>query len=461
MERFKENTVTISEDGMTAWLYLVPPTESEEYDPEELSLLLQEHEILFGVNHSNLVGMCRKKIYHRSVKIAEGRRAEMGEEGYYEFYFEQDIDRKHPKIREDGSTDYSSMSILNNVNEGDHLATYHPAKQGRNGKTVTGEIVEGTFAKDLAALICNGCSNEKDENEYYALVSGKVEYDFGKLSVLKVHTVGGDVDSLTGKVEFFGDVVICGNVSAGSVIRAGKSLTIEGTVEGASIYAGGDIILKRGVQGGNKGKIVTRGNLMAEFIEHCEVQAAGNINSNVILNSEIEAEGQVILTGRKGCILGGHTHATHGISATDIGNAVELPTSVHVGVQAEVYEHRLAVNRQMAEITEKVNGMVDEIVGLMRLRNAGKLSPDQHHHLVDLLEAKNEIQSYINAMKADLQETDEAIMACAGSKIRVEGSVYGGVSLGIDNSRILISQKVNYTEFRNESGMIETEVIVI
>ena len=66
-------------------------------------------------------------------------------------------------------------------------------------------------------------------------------------------------------VDFNGDIVIHGNVEAGVVINAGKSLTVDGVVESASITAGGMVCLKRGMQGGGKGSITAGGDIFTEF----------------------------------------------------------------------------------------------------------------------------------------------------------------------------------------------------
>ena len=65
-----------------------------------------------------------------SVKGAPGR------EGYFEFFF--DTEKPKPKINKDGTVDYRSMSLVQNVTEGSLLAVYHPAVQGTSGRDVTG-----------------------------------------------------------------------------------------------------------------------------------------------------------------------------------------------------------------------------------------------------------------------------------------------------------------------------------
>lgn len=88
----------------------------------------------------------------------------------------------------------------------------------------------------------------------------------GKIDIQALHEINGDVTLITGKVEFFGDVVITGGVESGVIIRAGRNIEIKGNVEAVSLFAGGDIILGRGIQGAQRAKIIARGIFMRIFL---------------------------------------------------------------------------------------------------------------------------------------------------------------------------------------------------
>lgn len=244
--------VRITDDKTEAWLYLCAPEEGAGYDKTEIIQYLQKNKVVAGINESNVAAMCKKKIYEREVKIAVSETGEEGCAGHYEFFFE--TGKRKPAIRKDGSVDYRSMSLIQNAEVGDLLARYYPAVQGTPGRDVTGGSQKGVVYKELRPLAGKGISNEKNPNEYYAVKAGKIEYDGdNKLSIVEVHEIQGDCDLASNSViDFNGDVVINGNVEAGVVIKAGKSLTVEGVVESATITAGGDVCLKRGMQGSRK-----------------------------------------------------------------------------------------------------------------------------------------------------------------------------------------------------------------
>ena len=53
----------------------------------------------------------------------------------------------------------------------------------------------------------------------------------------------------------------------------------------AQIFAGGDIILQKGIQGGGKGRVSARGNIFSDFIEYADIEAGMDVYANSIINS--------------------------------------------------------------------------------------------------------------------------------------------------------------------------------
>ncbi len=214
--------VRITEDKTEAWLYLCAPDDGGRYEKSEIIRYLQLNNVVAGINESHVAAMCKKQIYEREVKVASSVKGAPGREGYFEFFF--DTEKPKPKINKDGTVDYRSMSLVQNVTEGSLLAVYHPAVQGTSGRDVTGAFEKVNIYKEKRALTGKGISNEKNPYEYYATMSGKIEYDGdNRLSVVEVYEVHGDCNySSNALVEFNGDVIIHGTVEAGVTVRAGK-----------------------------------------------------------------------------------------------------------------------------------------------------------------------------------------------------------------------------------------------
>ena len=454
--------VRIADDKTEAWLYLCAPEEGTKYEKPEIIRYLQLNGVVAGINESHVAAMCKKQIYEREVKIASSEKGDPGSAGHFEFFFS--TEKPKPEIRKDGTVDYRSMSLVQNVEEGQLLAIYHPAVQGTSGRDVTGAVEKVNTYKELRPLSGKGISNEGDPNKYYASKSGKIEYDGdNKLSVVEVYEIQGGCDYANNAlVDFNGDVIIHGNVEAGVTVRAGKSLTVEGVVESANITAGGTVCLKRGMQGAGKGAIVAGGDIFTEFIEYATVSAGGNVQSNVILNSKVTAGEQITLTGKKGLIAGGYVHAMMGVNCQNVGNMSEIKTGIHVGVMPEIMEQRIAMNEEYTKLNQELDEVAARMAKILRVRQqTGELSEQLQAHLNELKTKKSEIYIRCIRTKKQVDDLESTILKSREAKIRISGNIHKGTVISIDDNKMIINRDTSFMEYSAQNGVIVGTVVVI
>jgi hypothetical protein len=455
------NYITVSEDSMQAFLFLQPKPDGESYEREELKEHLREAGVVSGFHESNLAAMAKKKVYGREVLVAEGTPPVQGTPGHYEYEIETDDYTKHPRIREDGSVDYQSMNLLQNVQEGQVLAVYHAAEQGTDGEDVRGKRLRAELCRELPALRGRGIALKEDAElpTYIAQTEGKLIFRDDQIEICNVHEIKGDVDILIGKVEFFGDVVIDGNVAAGTVIRAGKSLTISGTVESADIYAGGDIILRRGVQGNEKGRIRSRGNVYADFLEHCTVEARGNVMANYFLNAEVSAQGEVTATGKRGMILGGYVHGFQGIKAMCVGSDKEVKTVLHAGCEQKVYDQNVENRKEEAEIMQKLELIEDRAEMLRKQLTIRSKDQTLIRECNELLKERERLTERAKQLQSEKQALQKMMEEGRQSAIRVEDKLYAGSVISVNNAQQAISANTCFMQYKSISGIIQGTVI--
>ncbi len=455
------NYITVSEDSMQAFLFLQPKPDGESYEREELKAHLREAGVVSGFHESNLAAMAKKKVYGREVLVAEGAPPVQGTPGHYEYEIETDDYTKHPRIREDGSVDYQSMNLLQNVQEGQVLAVYHAAEQGTDGEDVRGKRLRAELCRELPALRGRGIALKEDAElpTYIAQTEGKLIFRDDQIEICNVHEIKGDVDILIGKVEFFGDVVIDGNVAAGTVIRAGKSLTISGTVESADIYAGGDIILRRGVQGNEKGRIRSRGNVYADFLEHCTVEARGNVMANYFLNAEVSAQGEVTATGKRGMILGGYVHGFQGIKAMCVGSDKEVKTVLHAGCEQKVYDQNVENRKEEAEIMQKLELIEDRAEMLRKQLTIRSKDQTLIRECNELLKERERLTERAKQLQSEKQALQKMMEEGRQSAIRVEDKLYAGSVISVNNAQQAISANTCFMQYKSISGIIQGTVI--
>lgn len=447
----------VDDDKMAAWLYLTPPAEGQVYTKRELESYLEQSGVVKGYHSSNLSAMIKKKVYDREILVAKGEESRPGKDGYFEYLFAPK-EHEGPAIREDGTVDYSSMSALQNVHKGDKVAVYHYAVPGEDGYTVLGEVLKASPSRDLPPMRGKGITREN--GVYYAQSDGKIEVKDGKIDIQNVHEIIGDVDAIIGKIEFFGDVIINGNVEGGITIRAGRNIEVHGTTGAANLFAGGDVLLSRGIQGG--GKISARGNVYAEFIENTTVEAGGIVQSNVILNSKVSARDKVITNGKKGAIIGGHVHALRSIEAMTAGNDVELKTVLHCGYQPEAFDMLLETRRRETEIKDKLSRLVDTMTEALREKRmrGANTSRTTEASLSEWNRLKDEYFAELDKIGKEREELEMTMEEGRESYIKVDGNLYRNVVIGINAEQMTMNRNTCFMKYTADKGVIEGTVII-
>lgn len=452
--RAEESTyVRISEDKMEAWLYLEEVFDEKGSTPGRLIDYLEQQGVRKGYLLSRLTAMAKKGIYRREILIAKGKSCTEGKDGYYEYLFDTNPALHAPEIREDGSVDYQSVCRLENVEADDKIAIYHPAVPGENGYLVDGTILEVPPIKELMPL--KGTTIVKRDNEYFAKCAGKIEMRDGNIDIRNLHEVHGDVDYNNGRIEFFGDVVISGNVSAGAEIRAGRNLTITGTVESCTLYAGGDITLQRGVQGDMSAKIRAKGSVYANFIEQCDINADEDVVANYIMNATVFAGNKIKVKGKRGNIIGGRAWGLQGVEAQNIGNPAEVTTIVHAGFDNELYKQW---NRLISR-EENVREKLEDVLSMMELIIKHKEEETGIHRssnsLAELNSKKDEYFQELDQIVVDIEEIKKKIDIGKGAKINVIGSVFKGSVIEVENATRTVTNQIEHTLFRCKDGEID------
>lgn len=430
----------LSADKMEAYLIRryagTPPQEEEEasveIELEELRSFLTDKNISYGIKPENLVWLIKNKEYYEEVLIAVGKLPKEGKSGYYEYTFDTHPNKK-PIIREDGSVDYNTLGQMALCQPGDLLALYHPAVAGTDGMDIYGTVVSPRKTVDLPALKGKGFKISENGLEYYADMEGKVEFLEGRINISRLYIVEGDVDAVTGSINFNGDVLVKGNVYSDVVIEATGSITVNGHVEIATLKAGKDVILKNGMQGAGKGRVFAKGEVSANFFEQTIVIAEGNVNANAILNCNIESNKEVVVSGKRGVIVGGVTRAIERIKATVIGNKAETDTVVQAGLNLDIQLALLELDTSLEKLEDELNDISRDFKRIME-KSLKKPNELLLNRKTELMRDKILHESKIRELKAKkerlLDQRDRSLEA----GIDVLGRLYPGVKISINNA---------------------------
>lgn len=419
------------------------------FSMKELRGLLDENGIVFGIREKTLEELAQGKQNYEETTVAAGAAARNGRDGFFEYHFNTRPPTR-PIILPDGSVDYNVLGKIELVNKGQLLVTYHPAVEAVNGRDVLGNIIEASEGKDQLPLQCKRCELDEAGSKYYASVEGNVTVEGRCLTITPIYVVDGDLDAATGDVDFHGDVLVQGNVFAGVTVKTTGSITVNGHVETANLFAGKDVILKNGMQGSGKGVIRAGGNVMARFLEQAQVFASNEINTGALLNCEVESGQSVVVTGNRGTIIGGTVTAVEQISAASVGNRAGVTTQLVIGLDGE-FKHKM---EEIDSLTaEYQSGMTDAEHALDRIAYQMKsqpVTPELNQQKAEQMRRKINYQLKLKEMSMKREQLIDINRRSVDGKIVIGGIANSGCIIIINGVREKLHSEYRDVTFKKK-----------
>ncbi len=427
-EQEKPFKIVISPDGMEAYLSISDmgnkPTE------EEVLKEIWNCKIRKGILRAEVKNATNGTYEEDTILVAVGKNAINGKDGWYEYFFNTEINKK-PKLNEDGSVNYKDIDWYDAVKKGDKIAYYHKAEDGVDGYDVEGNVLKSVRGKEQTVLSGSGFVLDRDKCTYFAKTDGMVRLNGDKLEVNEMLEVD-EINASIGNIVFDGSVHVRGDVGENVLIKAGKDILIDGFVEGAELEAEGDIILRRGMNGDEKGKIRAKGNVTAKFLESADVYSGGYINIDYSMNSNLYAEKTVEAKLRTGAIAGGVCTGVKGVNAQNIGTRASVRTVVKAGISEALFKINSDTYKEYSAVKEELRILVN-----MRKELETKFSPAQLTTQPVYEKVQNSIFSKSKAAEklgAQLEEIKSQLMEIERATIYAKGTVYDGVRIQIGNA---------------------------
>lgn len=449
----REPVIRISYDQMEAYIMLPLVGLDDNYTLDEVIEAAHRNNVTFGIDYEVISELIETRTFGREVCFARGERALDGMDGYYDFNFDYDLN-KRPKVRSDGSVDYWSIHSVEVVKKGQIIARYIEPIEGRNGTDVLGREIPAKRGKGLPPLVGRGFEKSLDGLIYTASIDGKIEKHKYRILILPIFEIHGDVDVGTGNIDFIGDVIVHGNVKTGARIRATQSITIDGISEGCVLEAGKDIILRGGLIGAGKARLKVKGNLFAKFMEYTDVEADGFVEADSAVNCTIVSNDKVLFNGGHASIVGGSVYGCAGIEVTKLGNDAFIKTEVHVGVHKKI-KIKIA---ELEKLLVQKRQLLDNIeAGIKQIDMLCEKATD--HDTLDekklsLVRAKIEKAAEISSNQEELGRLQSIVERSSDATVKVAADTYPNVEIWINNSKVLTKEHVNAVEFVEHDGNV-------
>ncbi|MEM2145185.1 MAG: FapA family protein [Candidatus Jordarchaeaceae archaeon] len=403
--------VDLSEDEMTAYLTITAEANSFPGE-EEIEEALSKSGVVFGIDYNVIREIVNNKKSVFNVPVAYGRDRHKLEQNQLIWYIDLDPYNR-PKITTDGRADFKELKTVELVFRGQEIVSMVPIPTTVCNKKVTGE--EFQVNESYLQHICG--QNLRLTEDGLTLISeidGCIFWKNGKLNVDSIYKVEGDVDYHTGNIKFDGPILIEGDVRTGFKVHATGSIFVNGNVEGAEIYSEkGDIIIKSGILGKGKARIVAGGNLHCHFIQDAIVGVKKDvIIDRYAINASISAGGSVYLLQNEGLIRGGKVFADRSMRVMEVGSPQNIPT--HIGLSGKefaeldakvsrLFQREDDLKAKYSKLSKKI-----EFLNLLKER-LGSLTEEKQRDLENVIKELAEVESELN----DLEKEKEVLLAVA------------------------------------------------
>lgn len=448
--------VNILESGERALARFYPPTTG--------GALLTESDIVSDLRMAGIKHGIRKKaiqhfltnhLYCRDYIIAEATPPVQGHDASIRYFFDLNTTAK-PKLNEDGSVDFHQLGNIKSIQAGDKLATLTMADKGRPGISVTGTRLMPKKVKNKHLRYGRNITLSEDKCTIYSETAGHVTLVDDMVMVSDVYRVPANVDPSTGDIDYNGTVEVTGNVNTGFKIKAEGDIVVNGVVEGATLISGGNIVLKRGIQGMERGELQAEGSVTAKFIENSKVKCKGEVKADAILHSTVECREDVDVLGKKGLINGGSVHTYGNIHATTLGSTMGAVTDIEIISDIDLMKRANQLKEDIEE-KEELLAKIDRVADTVKRQVAGhqEVMPEQMAYIKNAVKNK---PIYIKELKEMKRERESLLTRIEKNKnacVKVEDTAHYGVRISIKDATRNVHDNISHSKFVKDGADVK------
>jgi len=336
---------------MAAWMFVYPPQGRGAAVSQSMAAeALAASGVTYGIDEALLSRLAgAQDRYFHLFPAALGDPPVHGEDGCVIDLFSRDP--AWTAVGEDSApVDFNTLDPFQNAKKGDVICRLVAPTPCCDGRTVQDETAYARAGQP--AFLPRGRNTEISEDGESLLAScdGHVEFSGRSFQVKPVMDIGGSVDFSTGDISCLGDIHIHGDVCSGYTVRATGSITVDGVIESCVVEAGGDLVVRKGVQGNNQAVLRAHRSIFARYLESSRIYAREDLEAECVINCDVFSDGAVTVRSGRGTIIGGQVRAARKVSANIIGARSECMTSIILGGRpCEAFE-REGLLREIQEL---------------------------------------------------------------------------------------------------------------
>ncbi len=454
-------TVQRSGDDMRAMVQVLPPVgEGSHVTVEMINKALADKKITYGIDEAKIAEIVEQRLYMQLVTVAQGVPPVNGEDAHLIFHFDKLVQRQDRSMDNLGRVDWKEMNTIINADAGVLLLEKTAPTEGQAGITVTNKKMRQTKGKDLRIRSGKGVRVDEEGLKWYSEIPGHVLFRNDQISVENVLELA-DVNAETGNIHFNGTVVVKGIVEDGFSIECTANLRIEGNVGAALLTANGDITVVGGIFGKRLAKVIsTDGNVYARFAQDATVVAKHNITiDEYARNSELKAGREIRVINEnlsRGSVTGGTASALEGIRCNNIGNELEMPTKVIVGVSKEDMDRMTLIEGNIKKYLENLENIRKSVLFLWRERQRaqGRLDAKKTELFKKFMQTLPKLRQTAHTEMRELAKLYENSYAQKKCYLHVHNTIYPNSEINIKHAVLAVRQNIQFATLSELDGQV-------
>jgi len=451
-----EAKIEVSGDKMSASVIISAPKGGNAVTLEVVLELLQREGITHGVDEESIKKAIEDNIFNKPVVVANGTPPKNGQDAKIEYKFSPAKDKKSITDRDTGKVNFHKLNLIDNVLKGEIIGEKIPPTAGEGGVNLFGEGIPAQPGRDILLSPGKNVEISEDGKKLVAEIDGQVSFKKNTVDVLPVYTVDGDVDYSTGDINFVGNVIVKGSVLAGFEVVCQGTVEVGNTVGAANIEASGDIVVKGGILGKDKGIIKSGGSIIAKFIENSHCSAGEEvICEKAIMHSHIKAK-KISVTGSKGLIVGGELQAEDEIESASIGSPLAVKTTLIVGISEELLQRISAIDKQIEENMKNLTRVNQAINMLAKIKErTGELNEQNMAKLTKTANIKKQIESTLASLEEEKIGFEDQLETLKTGKVLAQKVIYPGVNITIRKGVMQVKDEIKFAKLVYEEGYVK------
>ncbi len=372
------------------------------------------------------------KLPSTPVLVAKGQPPDPGENGRLELTPELQALADGEAKDDDEQVNFYEQHKIISVSEGQVIGKVYPPRPPKPGKDVLGQTIKPK-AKRAEITLGSNVRYKEDGVTVVATCDGRLSNGTFDVAVLDVLEVGGDVDFESGNIDSASDVLVRGNVLDLFSVKSKKSIEVNGSIEAADVRADGDLLVRGGICGKEKGKVVCGGELRAKFCDAAHIDCEGDLHvAREVLNCQVRTNGAIFI--RTGSLIGGKAHARNGGELKVLGSAAGVKTLVGIGMDPEIFTNIKSLDERVKSLNDTAQQIRTAVKPL--LDSLRRLTPEQREKATELMFQADDLDAQAENIQADRAKLMEQASPVEGASLLVSGNICEGVIMTVDNFRL-------------------------